>query len=92
MKFSLDGNQGLEVFADGYPKSQTILCDSTAEIDGVEETVAAGQSNLSYDAATDTYSYVWKTVKAWGSPSSCRQLVIELSDGTFHRANFKFVK
>jgi hypothetical protein len=27
-----------------------------------------------------------------GSPSSCCQLVVQLDDGTFHRANFKFVK
>jgi hypothetical protein len=26
------------------------------------------------------------------SPSSCRQLVVQLDDGTFHSANFKFVK
>ena len=93
MKFSLDGDQGLGVFADGYPKSETIPCNSTEEKGGIEPTNVAGQSSLSYDPPTDTYTYVWKTQKAWATQSPpCRQLVVQLDDGTFHRANFKFVK
>ncbi|MGE5249082.1 MAG: PxKF domain-containing protein, partial [Bacteroidota bacterium] len=38
----------------------------------------------------DTYTYVWKTDKLWAN--SCRQLVIKLDDGSFHRANFQFTK
>jgi hypothetical protein len=87
VKFSLDGNQGLNIFETGYPKSQTIPCDSTAPVDGVEETLSAGGSSLSFDATSDIYSYVWKTDKSWAN--SCRQLVLKLTDGTFHRANFK---
>lgn len=30
---------------------------------------------------------MWKTDKAW---SSCRQLVLELTDGTVHQADFGF--
>ena len=92
VKFSLDGDQGLGVFADGYPKSGTILCNSTQEITDGQSTEIAGQTSLSYDPATDTYTYVWKTEKAWASQSPCRQLVVKLLDGSFHRANFKFVK
>lgn len=88
VKFSLGGNQGLNIFEPGYPKSQQIACDSTAPVDGIEETVTAGSSSLSYDASTDTYTYVWKTEKPWAN--TCRQLVVKLNDGTFHRANFKF--
>jgi predicted extracellular nuclease len=90
VKFSLDGDQGLAIFAAGYPRSEQIACDSTEPTDGIEETVAPGNSGLSYDAATDHYTYVWKTNKAWAN--TCRQLVILLDDGTFHRANFKFKK
>jgi hypothetical protein len=90
VKFSLNGNHGLSIFAAGYPKSETIACSSTNPVDGVEETVTAGSSSLSYDPLTDTYIYVWKTDKAWGN--TCRQLVVKLNDGTFHRANFKFTK
>jgi len=90
VKFSLGGDQGLNIFEAGYPKSQTMVCDSTAPVDGIEETVTTGLSGLSYDASTNTYTYVWKTEKEWAG--SCRQLVVKLNDGTFHRANFKFTK
>jgi len=88
VKFSLSGDQGLNIFEAGYPKSQQIFCDLTTTVDGIEETVTAGSSSLSYDASTDTYTYVWKTEKVWAG--KCRQLVVKLDDGTFHRANFKF--
>jgi len=88
VKFSLNGDQGLDIFAAGYPKSQYIACDSTAALDGIEVTLTAGSSSLSYDPSTDTYTYVWKTDKAWAN--TCRQLVVKLNDGTYHQANFKF--
>jgi hypothetical protein len=90
VKFSLGGNQGLNIFDATYPKSQVITCDSTAPVDGIEETVTAGGSSLQYDAGANQYIYVWKTDKAWAG--SCRQLVVKLVDGTFHRANFKLTK
>ena len=96
VKFSLGGDQGLDVFAKNAtgtattsPTSGPVACDSTAEIDPIETTVSAGSSGLSYDAASDTYTYVWKTHKGW---TGCRQLVVEFDDGTVERANFKFVK
>lgn len=89
VKFSLGGYQGMGIFAAGYPKTQVIPCDSTAPVDGVEQTVTAGASSLSYDAGTDQYNYVWKTDKSW-AVGSCRQLVLKLVDGTTHHANFKF--
>jgi hypothetical protein len=90
VKFSLSGNQGLDIFAAGYPQSQQIACDANAPADGVETTVTAGASSLSYDAGSDQYNYVWKTDKAWAN--SCRALILKLKDGSVHRANFKFTK
>jgi titin len=99
VKFSLGGDMGLDIFATGtdannntftYPTSTAMRCDSTAELDAIEETVAAGGSSLQYDPSLDRYTYVWKTSKAWAG--TCRQLVVKLDDGTYHRANFKFVK
>jgi hypothetical protein len=87
VKFSLSGDHGLDILAPGYPRSQAVDCGSTAAVDGIESTVTPGSSTLSYDAGADRYTYVWKTDKAW---SGCRQLVLKLSDGTKHRANFKF--
>jgi hypothetical protein len=88
VKFSLSGDQGLDVLASGYPQSQQVTCDASAPQDGIDETLTAGNSSLSYDASTDTYTYVWKTNKAWAN--TCRQLVVKLNDGTIHRANFTF--
>ena len=88
VKFSLNGDQGLDIFATGYPKSLQIDCDTSASVDGIEQTVTAGSSSLSYDPIADQYVYVWKTDKAWAG--TCRQLVAMLNDGTDHVANFKF--
>src|SRR6185295_10035618 len=88
VKFSLGGNKGLNIFAVGYPKSQQIVCGSTAEVPGAESTVTSGSSGLSFDPTTNVYTYSWKTDKAWAN--TCRQLVVKLDDGTIHRANFKF--
>ncbi len=90
VRFSLSGDRGLDVFAAGYPKSETITCDSDAVVDGVEETVSATSSGLSYDPVTDIYVYTWKTQKPWAG--TCRQLVMKMDDGTFHRANFMLRK
>ena len=67
---------------------QQITCDTSAPRDGVEQTVTAGVSSLTYDPIAGIYTYVWKTDKAW--LGSCRQLDLELGDGTHHLALFKF--
>jgi len=86
----LGGNQGLQIFASGYPKSQAIPCDSAALLAGIEETVTAGASSLSYDAGTARYTYVWKTDKTWAG--TCRQFVVKFNDLIYQRATFKFIK
>jgi len=88
VKFSLAGNQGLDIFLAGYPLSQQVACESNASLDNIEQTVTAGSSSLAYDATTDQYTYVWKTEKAWAG--TCRQLVVILKDGSIHTANFFF--
>lgn len=88
VKFSLGGDQGLQIFAVGFPKSEAIACGSSGNADGIEETVTASNSSLSYSPTSDTYTYVWKTERTWAG--TCRQLVVKLSDGTIHRANFQF--
>ena len=90
VKFSLAGDQGLSIFAAGFPASQKITCDSSATVDPIESTVTAGGSSLSYDPVADQYNYVWKTDKAWAG--TCRQLTVKLIDGTVHTAQFKLLK
>jgi len=90
VKFSLHGNQGLDIFATGHPTSVKIECSATGLYDAIEETVTAGGSSLSYDPASDRYTYVWKTDKAWSN--TCRQFVVKFKDGSYQRANFQFKK
>ena len=88
IKFSLGGNQGMGISAAGYPLSIPIACDSRAPQDPIEQTTASRSSSLSFDSTTSTYTYVWKTLKSWSG--TCRQLIVRLSDGTDHAANFRF--
>jgi len=88
VKFSLGSNEGLNIFAAGYPRSEEIPCDSSVLVAGIEETVTVGASSLSFDATTRRYNYVWKTDKAW--TGTCRQLVVKFIEGTTQRANFRF--
>jgi hypothetical protein len=90
VKFSLDGDQGPDVLADGYPKAVPIDCDPSEPTDALEEVAASSQSGLHYDALTDTYVYAWKTSKSWAG--TCRELVVKLDDGSVHTADFMFVK
>ena len=88
LKFSLAGDQGLNVIELGSPASQPLDCTSFDPNGELEPAQAAGGSGLSYDAASDQYTYVWKTEKAWAG--TCRALTIRLVDGTEHHAYFKF--
>jgi pimeloyl-ACP methyl ester carboxylesterase len=88
LKFSLGGNSGLAIVAAGYPQTAAISCTTQAPTDEIEQTVTAGGSSLSYDASTDTYTYVWKTVSSWSG--TCRRLTLKLNDGTTATADFKF--
>ncbi|TAK02267.1 MAG: hypothetical protein EPO36_02720 [Chloroflexota bacterium] len=87
VKFSLGGDFGLDIFADGYPASRRIT-STGAQTDAVEITLAATNSGLSYDPVTGVYTYIWKTDKAWAG--TCRQLVLRLADGSEYLADFKF--
>jgi hypothetical protein len=63
-------------------------CDTGAPLDAIQTTVTAGGSSLSYDPTTGQYVYVWKTQQAWAG--TCRQLDVQLSDGSHHVADFEF--
>ena len=102
LKFSLSGNQGLSIFAAGYPLSQSISCGSAAPTIGDAASVAADAARitadaaritadagrLTYNARTNQYTFVWQTNRTWSG--TCRQLIMQLNDGTFHVANFQF--
>jgi hypothetical protein len=88
VKFSLNGNAGLDVFAGGSPTSRAVACASGLPTDLVEETANAAGAGLTYDSGADQYSYVWKTSKAW--VGTCRELNVKLNDGSSHTALFSF--
>ena len=88
VKFSLGGDQGLNIFAAGSPSSVQISCNTNDPVAPVEETETAGSSSLTYDATSGQYKYVWKTESSW--KNTCRQLTITLRDSTVHTAKFKF--
>ena len=74
VKFDLSGDQGLNIFAPGYPASTIVPCSGTAGTDELEETLTAGNSSLSYGEGQPygQYNYVWKTDKSWAN--TCRRL------------------
>ena len=86
VKFGLAGYRGLDVFAQGYPKSQPIDC-TTREVTG--SLVSTAKLGFVYEPLTDWYKYTWKTEKSWRG--TCRQLIVLLKDGTTEKwANFRF--
>ena len=65
-----------------------VACNSGATVGDVEQTLSAGESSLSYDPASKTYTYVWKTDENWSN--TCRLFDMRLTDGTDHIALFQF--
>ncbi|MFL5955433.1 MAG: PxKF domain-containing protein [Gaiellaceae bacterium] len=88
IKFSLGLNAGPAVIQPGYPIVKSTGCDPSAPQDLIELTASANSSGLTYDAASNQYTYVWKTASAWAG--TCKQLIVRLTDGTYHPATFKF--
>lgn len=87
MKFRLGGDFGLDIFEDGTPLSRRVSCPSDASTDSIEQ-VAAGGSGLTYDAASNLYTFNWKTDRAWAG--TCREFVATFEDGTTLTAIFQF--
>jgi hypothetical protein len=76
VKFSLGGDQGLDVFASG-PTVTPVDCTT---LEPVGSASPAGGSGLHYDAVTDTYWFGWKTDKA--AAGTCQSFSFELNDAT----------
>ena len=86
--FSLGGNQGLDIFRDGYPASASYTCGTTPPSDADEPARAQGGKGFSYDARHNVYSFDWKVDKSW--KGTCRVFVLGLADGTTHNVAFQF--
>jgi hypothetical protein len=82
VKFSLGGDQGLDVLKSGYPKTTPVACPgSNAVVDAIETTTTSN-SGLTYSASADQYTYVWKTSKS--SAGKCYRFELALNDDTSH--------
>jgi subtilisin-like proprotein convertase family protein len=88
IKFSLDGDQGLDILLEGYPQVQLVDCTSGDPAGIAVTAVTAGMSGLQYDPLTDTYTFVWKTQKDWAG--KCAVFELGLNDGSSHEASFSF--
>lgn len=89
VKFNLSGYQGMQIFADGYPRVIKVACDASEALDTVEETVAVSSNTLVFEG-DGNYNYKWRTDKTW--VNTCRHLVLRLNDGSEKVAEFRFVK
>ncbi len=87
IKFSLGGDFGLGVIAEGYPVSGATACDSGADPVDLDPVDSPGASTLSYDPESGRYKLVWKTDK---TRQGCRTLIVRFVDGTSHTALFEF--
>ena len=90
IRFSLGGDFGLGVFADGYPKVASINCNAPPTQPLTTGDSAVSKLGLMYNSLSGKYIYQWKTDKSWGG--SCKQLIVKLNDGQVKAANFKFKK
>jgi VCBS repeat-containing protein len=86
VKFSLGGNEGLNVLAPNYPKSQQYNCATGAPLAGTQSATAAFGTPLTYNATTGVYTYSWQTFESWSD--TCRRFKLKLSDGSVHKAKF----
>jgi uncharacterized repeat protein (TIGR01451 family) len=87
LKFSLDGFQGMDVLVTGTPSSRTVPCDGDTSSETLETADLVG-GGLRYDETTNTYSVRWDTDPAWAG--TCRELVLQLADGSEHTVLFQF--
>ncbi|MFI6151535.1 PxKF domain-containing protein [Kitasatospora sp. NPDC051170] len=85
--FGLGGDRGLGVLAAGQPTVQQTDCTTGAAIGAPVPAQNSGGSTLQYDAASGSYTYVWKTDKGWSG--TCRTFTLGLNDGTTHSALFQ---
>lgn len=86
VKFSLTDSGALlnQVLAAGYPQSAPVSCTSPADLTTGDPASATSPGSAS---PGDNYTYLWQTDSSW---TGCRELIVKLVDGTYHRAVFNF--
>jgi hypothetical protein len=87
LRFSLGGDRGMNILADGYPKSVEVSCANAPAVAGTEDSTTY-QPGLVYLQVIQQYVYVWKTDPVWAG--TCRKFILKLNDGSEHVAYYKF--
>jgi hypothetical protein len=85
VKFSLGGDRGLDVLAEGSPSSRAVPCSSAASV--AVPDLTSEPSALHYDATSDQYAYLWRTSSTW---TGCRELSVRFVTGQELTAVFRF--
>lgn len=89
VSFGLNGNQGTDILATSYPQSVQITCGTSPdETSGSPTSATRPLLFTPAKAGGSRYIYSWRTQAQWAG--TCRQLIVMLADGTYHRANFRF--
>ena len=108
IKFSLGGDQGLDILAAGSPASQPVSCNTGAPLGAVTPTVAVGGGETNDDSEdgddnkrTGTNSLKYdredgRYLYVWKTrkswANSCRDFILTLNDESVHRARFRFAR
>jgi hypothetical protein len=88
IRFTLGANEGLQIFAQGFPASRAVPCAGAGSLTPSSPIATAGASGLTYSSGNRAYSLVWKTDAAWAG--SCRELVLRFRDETQQVLRFQF--
>jgi hypothetical protein len=88
VSFSLGGNRGLDIFPAGTPKWHRYACSDGEKFPYDEHaTTPRGKTGLTFDQASNTYTYTWRVWQQLAN--TCRLFQLSLSDGTTHEAKFR---
>src|SRR4051794_826441 len=88
--FSLNGYKGKNVVAKHYPRVVPMTCGSKTDLDGGRHAHSVGRSRAHYRPRRGVYVYRWRTGRV--RYDRCRQFVLKLADGSYHRLDFRFHK
>jgi DNA-binding beta-propeller fold protein YncE len=86
--FSLGGDRGRDVLADGSPTSVQVDCDDPGTPTGGDPAWSQSGRGLTFNSWTGHYVFMWQTRKSWGG--TCRTFVLGLRDGGVARLTVSF--
>jgi len=80
VEFSLNGDQGVDIFAAGYPASQPVECRTRAPLGAFAPAVSRRRPSVEYSRVDDEYRWRWQTSDDW--KNTCRLFVVRFAEGT----------